>query len=78
MADTVYVDEDVGRDEESVAGSETAPYKTLLFAMIQHPKATYQTRKSETGPVDANGDPSARLGMETGNKISTQEGHQLV
>ena len=61
----VYVDEDVGKDEPSADGTETQPYRTLLFAHIQHPPAPshapqFFTRKSETGPVDENGDPSAR------------------
>lgn len=61
----VYVDEDVGKDDSSEDGSETKPYKTLLFAHIQHPPAPsdslqYFTRKSETGPVSEDGDPAAR------------------
>lgn len=61
MAEPIYIDEDVGRDDETAVGTETAPYKTLLHAMIRHPDASYQTRKSETGPVDENGDPAVRL-----------------
>lgn len=61
----VYVDEDVGKDEPSADGSETSPYKTLLFAYIQHPPvqadgSEYFTRKSETGPMSEEGDPATR------------------
>lgn len=61
----VYVDEDVGKDDSAADGSETKPYKTLLFAHIQHPAASsdspqFCTRKSETGPVGEDGDPAAR------------------
>ena len=61
---SVYIDEDIGKDESPADGTSTAPYKTLLYAHIQHPPTKegpqYLTRKSETGPVDENGDPSAR------------------
>ena len=66
MADAskkIHVDEDVGKDESSANGSESSPYKTLLFAHIQHPPSDgilYVTRKSETGPVSQDGDPGAR------------------
>ena len=59
----VYVDEDVGKDDASLDGSQSSPYKTLLFAHIQHPPSEgtcFFTRKSETGPVSADGDPEAR------------------
>lgn len=77
MADTIYIDEDVGRDDDSAVGSEAAPYKTLLYAMIQHPQATYQTRKSETGPVDANGDPSSRLEWKPASKSALKKATNL-
>jgi len=52
MADapSIYIDEDVGRDDDSAIGTETTPYKSLLHAMIKHPppSATYLIRKSET------------------------------
>ena len=60
----IHVDEDIGKDEQSTDGSKMTPYKTLLYAHIQHPPKDgiqYFTRKSETGPVSADGDPSARL-----------------
>ncbi|KIX98486.1 uncharacterized protein Z520_05787 [Fonsecaea multimorphosa CBS 102226] len=71
--DTFYVDEDVGRDDDSATGSEDAPYKTLLFAMIQHPKATYKTRKSETAPADANADPASRLEWKPASKSALKK-----
>ena len=62
---SIYIDEDVGKDDSSAHGTESSPYKTLLYALIQHGSAadapTYLTRKSETGPVSPDGDPAARL-----------------
>ncbi|OAP61826.1 asparagine-tRNA ligase [Fonsecaea erecta] len=75
--DTFYVDEDVGRDDGSATGSETAPYKTLLFAMMQHPKATYKTRKSETAPADANADPASRLEWKPASKSALKKATNL-
>jgi len=50
----VHIDENVGVDESAADGSTSSPYKSLLFAHIQHPPSAdtlYLTRKSETGPV---------------------------
>ncbi|MCJ1363514.1 hypothetical protein MMC16_002621 [Acarospora aff. strigata] len=63
---SIYIDEDVGKDDDSADGTETSPYKTLLYAHIkkapsQEEGTQYLTRKSETGPVSEDGDPSARL-----------------
>ena len=58
----IYVDEDIGKDDVATDGSQSTPYKTLLFAQIQHsPNGTlYFTRKSETGSVGEIGDSEAR------------------
>lgn len=74
---TIYIDEDVGHDDESTSGIEASPFKTLLYAMIQHPEATYYTRKSETGPVDANGDPSSRLEWKPATKSALKKATNL-
>ncbi|PMD54881.1 putative Asparaginyl-tRNA synthetase, cytoplasmic [Hyaloscypha bicolor E] len=63
-ATTVYVDTDVGLDEESQPGTESKSYKTLAFAYIQQGGSegkTYLSRASTTGPVSADGDPAERL-----------------
>lgn len=62
----VYIDEDVGKDEESHTGAESSPYKTLVYAFLQHPPSTeniqYLTRKSVTGEVaEGEDDPAAKL-----------------
>lgn len=62
----VYVDEDTGKDDPTVDGSEQSPYKSLLFAYIQHPPAQtddpqYFVRKSETGAIPEGGDEKSRL-----------------
>ncbi|KAL8881379.1 MAG: hypothetical protein Q9198_001412 [Flavoplaca austrocitrina] len=51
---SVYVDEDQGCDDKSEDGSEQKPYRTLLFAHIQHPpdscdRLQYLTRKKDPG-----------------------------
>jgi asparaginyl-tRNA synthetase len=61
---TIYVDTDVGIDDESQLGTESKPYKTLAFAYIQQggsESKTYLSRASTTGPVSVNGDPAERL-----------------
>src|SRR5271163_247358 len=71
-ADTIYVDEDVGRDDDAAFGTATSPYKTLLHAMISHsPTTTFVTRKSQTGPVSP-----ARV--EAGLPIGTEESHKTI
>ncbi|KAL8759884.1 MAG: hypothetical protein Q9199_000449 [Rusavskia elegans] len=57
---SVYVDEDQGSDDKSADGSEHKPYKTLLFALIQHPpvpsdEPQYLTRKKEPGADQGSG-----------------------
>jgi asparaginyl-tRNA synthetase len=59
----IYVDTDVGLDDENATGEESKPYKSLAYAFIQHngtEGATYQSRASTTGPVSADGDPAER------------------
>ncbi|KAN0095811.1 putative Asparaginyl-tRNA synthetase, cytoplasmic [Hyaloscypha variabilis] len=61
---TIYVDTDVGLDEESQPGTESKPYKSLAFAYIQQGGSegkTYLSRASTTGPVSADGDPAEKL-----------------
>ena len=74
----VYVDEDVGKDDPAADGSEASPYKTLLFAYIQHPPTQptdpqYFTRKSETGPVSEDGDPEPRKEWKPATKSATKK-----
>ncbi|KAL8792329.1 MAG: hypothetical protein Q9195_005120 [Heterodermia aff. obscurata] len=61
-----YIDEDVGKDDRSADGSEQSPYKTLLFAHVQHPPVQsdspqYFSRKSVTGTIPEGGDEKLRL-----------------
>lgn len=53
MAEPYYIDEEIGHDDESAVGTQTAPYKTLLYAMKLHtPESSkYVTRqKGADGP----------------------------
>lgn len=75
---SVYVDEDVGKDDNSADGSQSAPYKTLLFAYVQHEPTKpeglqYLTRKSETGAVSADGDPEARKEWKPATKSAQKK-----
>ena len=75
---SVHIDEDLGRDDASADGSQTAPYKTLLFAQIQHePTRTeglqYLTRKSESGPVSTDGDPELRKEWKPASKSALKK-----
>lgn len=56
----VFIDEDLGKDDSTSDGTKESPYKSLLFANIQHPPGQpngpqYLIRKSEiaTGAEDA-------------------------
>ena len=80
MASTIFVDEDVGRDDDAAFGTASTPYKTLLHALIQHPPTkttTYMTRKSVTGPVSEEGDPSARLEWKPATKTAMKKATNL-
>ena len=75
---SIYVDEDVGKDDASANGSQATPYKTMLYAHITHPPTkedgpTYMTRKSETGPVSEDGDPAARKEWKPATKSALKK-----
>jgi asparaginyl-tRNA synthetase len=76
-SETVFIDEDVGHDDDAASGTASSPYKTLLYAMIQHPSTgdgpTYTIRKSQTGPVSEDGDPSARLEWKPATKSALKK-----
>ena len=58
-APSIYVDEIAGRDEVTVAGTESEPYKSLSFAYTQRPNANYLVRKT---PIDATNEQSDSSG----------------
>ena len=77
---SIHIDEDVGKDDASADGSDQSPYKTLLFAHIQHPPADdqqYLMRKSQTGPVSEDGDPVARLEWKPASKSALKKAANL-
>jgi asparaginyl-tRNA synthetase len=68
----------VDRDDDAAFGTATTPYKTLLHAMISHsPTTTFVTRKSQTGPVSADGDPSARLEWKPASQSALKKATKL-
>ena len=76
----IYIDEDVGVDDQSADGTEKTPFKTLLYAFIQHAPGDgrqYLTRKSETGPVSEDGDPTERLQWKPASKSGIKKATNL-
>ena len=78
---TVYVDEDVGHDDDTADGCSSAPYKTLLYAMIRHQGNSkvdsYQTRKSVTGTIEDGEDDSVRLEWRPPTKSARKKATNL-
>ncbi|EGD98019.1 asparaginyl-tRNA synthetase [Trichophyton tonsurans CBS 112818] len=79
----VFIDEDVGKDDNSATGTETAAYKTLVYAMLLHPATAdapvqYMTRKSETGPVAEGEEASVRLQWKPATKSALKKAANLV
>lgn len=77
---SIYIDEDVGKDDTSATGSESAPYKTLIYAFQQHPPAKdvqYLTRKSQTEPAGENVDPAAKLEWKPAAKSAIKKATNL-
>ncbi|KAL4957982.1 hypothetical protein BDW69DRAFT_155097 [Aspergillus filifer] len=61
---SIYIDEDVGRDDSTATGTQEAPYKTILYAFEQHAPTDgtqYFTRKSQAEPTGEGADPAAKL-----------------
>lgn len=74
--DTIYVDTDVGADDDTATGEESKPYKSLAYAYLQHDGADggkYQSRASTTGPVSADGDPAERLAWKEPAKAAVKK-----
>lgn len=77
---SVYIDEDVGRDDSTATGSESAPYKTLVHAFLDHPPSDdiqYLTRKSQTEPAGDNVDPAAKLEWKPAAKSAVKKATSL-
>ncbi|KAK2746062.1 hypothetical protein FQN57_003402 [Myotisia sp. PD_48] len=77
----VYIDEDVGHDDDSAQGTESAPYKSLLHAILQQSsleQVQFLTRKSETGPVGDDGDSSVRLEWKPATKSALKKATNLA
>lgn len=78
---TIYVDLDAGKDEESTAGSEAAPYKSLAYAFIQQNGAdgkTYLQRASVTGAVAEGEDESVRLQWKAPAKAAVKKAQNAL
>lgn len=74
--DFSYVDTDVGLDDASADGSESKPYKSLAYAMIQNierPATKYLSRASKTGD-----DPAAALQWKEPAKSAVKKATSAV
>ncbi|CAI7640729.1 unnamed protein product [Penicillium manginii] len=82
MAPSIYIDEDVGRDDATATGTESAPYKTLIHAFVHHDPTTegiqYLTRKSQTDAAGENVDPAAKLEWKPATKSATKKATNLL
>lgn len=77
---SIYIDEDVGRDESTATGSESAPYKSLVYAFEQHAPADgnqYLTRKSQTEPTVEGADPASKLEWKPAAKSAIKKATSL-
>ena len=77
---SVYIDEDVGRDDSSATGSESTPYHTLLYAFQRHPPSDniqYLTRKSLTDAGGKDEDPAAKLEWKPAAKSAIKKATNL-
>jgi asparaginyl-tRNA synthetase len=78
---TIYVDTDVGKDDETADGSEAKPYKSLGYAFIQQngtDNKSYSQRASVTGPVSADGDPAERLAWKEPAKSAVKKAQNAL
>ncbi|KAL2800077.1 hypothetical protein BJX66DRAFT_292312 [Aspergillus keveii] len=78
---SIYIDEDVGRDDSTATGSESAPYKTLLYAFLQHAPTDgvqYLTRKSQTEPTGEGADPATKLEWKPATKSAIKKATSLL
>ncbi|KAJ5101538.1 asparaginyl-tRNA synthetase [Penicillium alfredii] len=77
---SIYIDEDVGRDDSTATGADSAPYKTLLHAFVQHAPTEgiqYLTRKSQTDAPGDDVDPAAKLEWKPATKSALKKATNL-
>ena len=80
-ATSIYIDEDVGRDDSTATGTESAPYKSLAEALWQQPPKDglqYLTRKSQTDATGENVDPAAKLEWKPAAKSAMKKASGAV
>ncbi|KAL4901908.1 hypothetical protein BDW74DRAFT_67999 [Aspergillus multicolor] len=78
---SIYIDEDVGRDDSTATGSESAPYKTLIHAFVQHDPSTgaqYLMRKSQTEPTGEGADPASKLEWKPATKSAIKKATNML
>ncbi|KAF4301513.1 Aspartyl/Asparaginyl-tRNA synthetase class IIb [Botryosphaeria dothidea] len=72
---TIYIDEDLGKDEPTQQGTEQSPFKTLQFAYLQRPaEAQYLTRKGNSEDEAAKEwKPAAKAGLKKAANFYEQQ-----
>ncbi len=78
---SIFIDEYIGIDDASADGTQYHPYKSLLFAYIQHPPSPdgpqYLTRKAEKAPAAEGADSLARLEWNPATKSALKKAANL-
>ncbi len=80
-ADKVYIDTDVGKDDDSADGTEAQPYKTLGHAFVKNMDQAarqFLVRASETGAAGPDGDVSARLAWKEPAKSAVKKAQGVL
>lgn len=77
---TIYVDTDAGKDDDSANGTESKPYLSLAYAYINHDTdgKSYVSRQSKTGAVSEGGDESERLAWKQPAKAAVKKAQNAL
>ncbi|RKF55650.1 Asparagine--tRNA ligase, cytoplasmic [Golovinomyces cichoracearum] len=79
---TIYIDIDIGVDDETATGTQDRPYKSLAYAFIREEGVsqtkTYLSRASTSGPVGTKGDPAEKLAWKEPAKSAVKKAQSAV
>lgn len=77
---TIYVDTDTGKDDDTADGTEQKPYHTLAYAYIAHGTdgKTFMSRQSLTGVTSEGGDPAEKLTFKEPAKAAVKKAQNAL
>ncbi|TQS37380.1 hypothetical protein Golomagni_02148 [Golovinomyces magnicellulatus] len=79
---TIYIDTDIGVDDETATGTQDRPYKSLAYAFIREDGVSqtkiYLSRASISGPVGTKGDPAEKLAWKEPAKSAVKKAQSAV